>query len=456
MSKEMSDLSTQCLNQIPSQSVLKALPYGVMVLIIDGTAIFVNDKFTELTGYAAEEIVGLSFSDIIDLLIDTKDTNKNVVREIFAQVCNGVCFSSIVTFSHKNGYLIPLEVHLYKQKDYDTNSLMFVCNIQYDRIIQKIWSLVNSSLDLKNILQSTTSIVMECLGLSSSAILLLDRETQELRLVACNVFTQEDLDKVVYKIGQGPPGIIAEQRKPLYIANLHEDELSDEFVRVRHNPKSSIGYPLLYKDELLGVIAFDANTVRPFSEHEKALFQIIADDVALAIYNAQIVAKLELLSVSDGLTGLYNHRYFQERLVEETNIAAMNENNLSLLFIDIDYFKSFNDSFGHPQGDEVLKIIASLIKANVRAEDIVCRYGGEEFSVILKGCHKNRAIITANRIRIACENYGFFVNELLQKKGITVSIGVASYPEAKTNKELILAADKALYKAKINRNCVQC
>jgi len=153
------------------------------------------------------------------------------------------------------------------------------------------------------------------------------------------------------------------------------------------------------------------------------------------------------MAVTDGLTELYNVRYFRQRLNEE--VAKAYKSNLSLLIIDVDYFKIYNDLYGHLAGDKVLKHLAKLIKDNVRETDLVARYGGEEFTVILPGMEKQKAKEIAERIRCAIRDFNFLGQEKLPCGKLTVTIGIASIPDdAQTAEELIKIADDALYRGK--------
>jgi len=155
------------------------------------------------------------------------------------------------------------------------------------------------------------------------------------------------------------------------------------------------------------------------------------------------------LSQIDGLTGLYNHRTFHQILNEELARAKRYKSELSILMIDVDDFKIYNDTNGHPLGDLSLKEIAWILKYTCRETDKVARYGGEEFVIILPETGKSGAYAVAERIRRAVEEIEFEREEVLPKGKLTVSIGIASFPEdAKTKKELIEKADKALYEAK--------
>ncbi len=156
------------------------------------------------------------------------------------------------------------------------------------------------------------------------------------------------------------------------------------------------------------------------------------------------------LATTDGLTELYNHRYFQEQMIMNIETAKRYSASFSLILIDIDFFKKFNDKFGHQSGDAVLKQVAQTLKKNVRSTDIVCRYGGEEMSIILSNTKKEEAIMTAQKICNAMSERIFDLANN-QKEHVTISLGVSSFPQdGSTPQELIENADKGLYKAKEN------
>lgn len=167
--------------------------------------------------------------------------------------------------------------------------------------------------------------------------------------------------------------------------------------------------------------------------------------------------ELKTLANMDEITGLYNHRYFQEFLQNSIDNANKYNSEVSLLFIDIDYFKNFNDVNGHQAGDLLLKEIGQIMKNCIRSSDLVARYGGEEFTVILPNTIENDAIKIAERIRYCIENTYFKNQENQPNKKITVSIGISSYPRRAVNKhQLINTADDALYRAKsLSRNRVE-
>lgn len=181
----------------------------------------------------------------------------------------------------------------------------------------------------------------------------------------------------------------------------------------------------------------------------------------------QVVQQLEQLALRDGLTGLFNHRYFQEALVSELGRAHRHQRVVGLVFIDVDHFKTYNDTHGHLFGDELLKQLSRIlgntgaepdISIRGRISDVVCRYGGEEFVLILPEADKEGAAIRAERIRAAVAAYPFEGGDKQPGGKVTISVGVAAYPQDGTNKQTLLqAADDAMFRAKRagrNRVCL--
>lgn len=196
-------------------------------------------------------------------------------------------------------------------------------------------------------------------------------------------------------------------------------------------------------------IGADDYVCKPFDERElmarvDAMLRIkqMHDDVARA------KARLEHLAVRDELTGLYNYRYLHSRMMEEFKRAERYRDPLACAMVDIDYFKSFNDRFGHDVGDRVLAEVATRLRDAVREIDVVARYGGEEFLLVLPSTHFSGALSVADRVWRAVGERPFQLDE--SEHRVTVSVGVALYPsrDIKTKDQLIKAADKALYQAK--------
>jgi two-component system, cell cycle response regulator len=193
----------------------------------------------------------------------------------------------------------------------------------------------------------------------------------------------------------------------------------------------------------------DDYITKPFS-HPELLARIRAGKRIVDLQNELIASnrRLELLSITDGLTQLYNHRHFQEEMSRKYEESSRYQRPLSLAMIDIDHFKKFNDTYGHAAGDEVLRRVSALLKESVRSADLAARYGGEEFAVMMPETPLQEATIVAEKVRSMIEEEGVVFGE--QTFLVTVSIGVANYPHSafRSPHELIDAADHALYEAK--------
>jgi diguanylate cyclase (GGDEF)-like protein len=207
--------------------------------------------------------------------------------------------------------------------------------------------------------------------------------------------------------------------------------------------------PILAQGEALGILHFQATDDAPaLADAELSLKTTFAGQVGLSIANIRLREALRSQSIRDPLTGLYNRRYLTEMLDREIRRAVRAEQSLGILMLDLDHFKNFNDTYGHEAGDTVLRETASFLGKSIRVEDIACRFGGEEFVVILPTADLNAAHARAERIRSKLRE--MTVLHQGQSLGmITISVGVAALPEHGTSaKELIEAADAALYRAK--------
>lgn len=216
------------------------------------------------------------------------------------------------------------------------------------------------------------------------------------------------------------------------------------------NSSELVVVPLKAKDKVNGIILADNFiTKKPIAKDDVRMLIMLANQAGLAIENSHFYEKTVIRSHSDSLTNLWNHGYFQYLLQEEFDKAKVTKIPLSLIMLDIDDFKIYNDLLGHQAGDKILIELAQLLKNRSRKMDFVCRYGGEEFTIILPQTDKKETFSIAERIRQDIERHPFIHEEILPSKKLTVSIGIASSPENGTSPpELIAASDKAVYQAK--------
>lgn len=232
------------------------------------------------------------------------------------------------------------------------------------------------------------------------------------------------------------------------------------YVDATTNPEqiyfSEVAIPLLLADVLLGALHVKTSEERILQLYDLDLLRSLGSQISLTLAHATHVSTVERLAVTDGLTSLYNKRYFSQRLDEEVKRSLRYNRPLSLLMIDIDHFKRYNDTNGHLRGDAALKDVAQIIKTACRDVDFVARYGGEEFTAILPETEAHDAYCLAERIRKRIEEEDFPDRDALAHGKLTVSIGISCCPDSACSAEkLIDHADIALYKVKhASRNAV--
>jgi len=212
--------------------------------------------------------------------------------------------------------------------------------------------------------------------------------------------------------------------------------------------RSLIVIPIIGENhKCIGLFSVESGTPGLFNKEIEQRLTTLIENASVAITRAQLYMKMEKLATTDGLTGLNNHRTFQEIMARELERAKRHRRPLSLLLTDIDHFKSFNDTYGHPVGDLVLREISGCIRSSLRLSDFPARYGGEEFAVVLPETDEQGAMITAEKIRQTVENR--IIESGTNKLRVTISIGCVTYPTyGTTQQEIIDCSDKALYASK--------
>jgi diguanylate cyclase (GGDEF)-like protein len=246
-------------------------------------------------------------------------------------------------------------------------------------------------------------------------------------------------------------GSVFRNRRPLLVQNFR-DELKTvrfEAEETRESrPCEIIAAPLLDDRQFLwAVIGIESDRPGRYDQPEFQLLRTIMHNVQMALSKARMYKEMENQATIDGLTQIPNHRTFQEVLSKELERAGRYGSPLSLLLMDIDHFKGFNDKYGHPVGDLVLKMVARAVQGSIRGTDFCARYGGEEFVVVLIQTDEQQSIMLSERVRAAVEAMQVQNEDTVLR--VTVSIGSATFPtDAQTKQQLIDSADKAMYYSK--------
>lgn len=328
-------------------------------------------------------------------------------------------------------------------------------------IIEKFAQSINTHLEIKAILNSLLQSLKKTINAKRAEIFLLDPARNRLIFAGGLEWTVEEMEKIDLDKGEGIIGFLSENS-----ATISQEEINSDFHLKELAAKSKIptllAGSLTSPDEnrVIGVVNISELEPRVQLDKEaKRLLSILLNLASLAHNNAELFQRTKMLANVDGLTKLYNHRYFQDFLREELERHIRYKRSLSIVISDIDYFKKFNDTYGHQVGDFVLKEVAKIFKANIRRKiDIAARYGGEEFVLVLPETNGSGALKLAERIRTLIQDKEFFFEPLGKSFHVNVSLGVATYPlHAATPAELIKKADDALYEAKEsgrNRTCL--
>ncbi|WP_371369156.1 diguanylate cyclase [Sporomusa rhizae] len=317
--------------------------------------------------------------------------------------------------------------------------------------LYRITAIVQKTVDEKEVLEEIVDGITRELGFANAAIFLLDPESQELVNKAHRGYN----DHVRISLGQGITGYAVQHRELVYVPDIR---LEPRYIPGSSNGLSEVAIPLIVNDQVIGLLDVETTEEQALKAYDLDLLRSLASQIAMTIAHANHVSKACTEASTDGLTNVYNYRHFRNTLNLEFKRASRYNRPLSLLMIDIDYFKHYNDINGHLYGDDALKAVADLVRQNCRDTDFVFRYGGEEFVVLLPETAIAQAHIIAERIRKAIAEYPFQNSSTQPGGSLTVSIGIAGYPDdAESETELIGAADTALYSAKRstrNRSCL--
>jgi diguanylate cyclase (GGDEF)-like protein len=247
-------------------------------------------------------------------------------------------------------------------------------------------------------------------------------------------------------------GFMAKISRSSKVVMLRERDVFAEMETIaglgrRRRTGTFVGAALKYRKIGIGAIGVMVQGSTKPAPEDLELFELLVRQASVAIKNAREFERTQTLSITDGLTGAYNYRFLIDALKKEIGIAERFHEVFSIVMIDLDSLKEYNDVHGHLGGSEVIRQVARLAASIIRAIDMLCKYGGDEFVVVLPRTPKQGAAIAAERLRDSIEKHRFPGEEITGK--ITASFGIASYPEdGRTVHDLIASADKALYRAK--------
>ncbi|HBB89047.1 MAG TPA: hypothetical protein DC047_15690 [Blastocatellia bacterium] len=304
--------------------------------------------------------------------------------------------------------------------------------------------------------QTYVAILMHAkslLGTERASLMVLDEDANELVLKAAIGLRvpREQVGRA--RLGEGIAGQVIESGQPMVVANAASIGVFAADEKRDYKTGSFISYPISMRGRKIGVLNLtDKTTGKAFDDVDLSLLDLVGPQIAIALERAEWqnrATQFQLMSITDPLTGLLNRRYLEERLTEELNRSLRYNYSMSCLMIDIDDFKKYNDLNGHQAGDAALKIAAHCLKAALRSADVACRYGGEEFCILLPQTSLTEAGVIAERMRQRVAETVFPYGKSQPLGVVSISVGISTFArDVDTAEKVIATADRALYRAK--------
>jgi diguanylate cyclase (GGDEF)-like protein len=319
--------------------------------------------------------------------------------------------------------------------------------------LRTFWSLsktLSTTLNLEELVRLALHVIGRSLHVDAYCLMLLEEGNDRLTVKAAFGLPEERVLGMTLRLGDGVSGLVAQTGQAMLVPDVSAEARFLEHSFFLHRRGSFICVPLrLGGGEVIGVLSAHKAEAQGFGVADLDLFQAVANQIAVPLGNAQLYQRTKELSSRDDLTGLFNRRYFFDQLEKEVQRARRYGRVFSLLMLDLDDFKRYNDTHGHLMGDELLRQVARLLLSTTRRADVVARYGGEEFVVLLPEINAQGAAVVAEKIRLGVEQYPFAGRSSQPGGAMTVTLGLATYPtDSEDGVELVEVADKALYAGK--------
>jgi diguanylate cyclase (GGDEF)-like protein len=317
-------------------------------------------------------------------------------------------------------------------------------------ILTDIVKTANSILEPRKVIELIMARIQELVPSEAWSMLLVDEEKQELSFELALGAKGKEVSSFRVKMGEGIAGWVAQTGKPAIVNDTARDaRFTRKFdTKTQFQTRSILCAPLISRGRTIGVVEIINKNGGDFTQGDLDILLTLVEPCAIAIENAILFQRTEQLTITDDLTKLFNSRYLNVYLGREISRCKRHGIPLSVIFLDLDGFKGINDQYGHLAGSGTLAEVGAILAEAVRESDILARYGGDEFVVVLPETPPGGALVIAERLRRAIEAHGFLQTQGLTAR-ISASFGIASYPDhALTPEGLIQKADQAMYRVK--------
>ncbi len=437
--------------------MVETVSNGLFLADAKGVLSYVNFAFAQIMGFCSKtDMIG---SNIKDFFQDEKQEfwkllhEKNVVKDyvleglvqegkkLVLSVSANLLWDERGTVNGIEGVVNDItlkqkledEIHVEKRKM---------------ELIIGFYEKIDTVRDMQVLVNFTVEEISNILEAKRCSLMMEDPKTGCLAILGAKGVSDDVITKTQIKMGEQICGHVALKGEAVLVKNIEYDERFSRAKLPYYLGRSFMVMPFRVNDKLAGVInvadkSSAVNLEEPFSDMDFKILRIMAKRISTAMENVSLFKELNLQTVTDPITQIYNYRLFSESLDQEIRRLKRNKTDLCVSMIDMDHFKSYNDTFGHVAGDELLRTFGEMLKSNLRDTDIVCRYAGDEFCVVFPNTNIQGAYLAAEKVRKVVEEHPF-------QQQITLSIGIAQYRDGMSKKDLILKADEALYKAKKN------
>ena len=455
-------LRFQLLRLVPiaREALVENMRDAVLVLDAQNQVVDFNPAASRLFGMDATLSMGASIVDISPIIAGyrgSREIQDEIALPREKPLYMDLRITPLRDWRHRlNGRLVVLhnitamkEAQLEAEKLYQAEQR----RAQELNAVRSITMDLSAGFELGELLLRILTRALELLRVTVGELALFDPNQNDLEIIISHGLSENHTGQHM-ALGEGVMGAVALSRQPLLVDDYNTWQgRSSQYQDIGYF--TSLGVPLMAGDELLGVIVVgDSGSERHFSPDELDLFNLFAQEAALAIHNARLFEQMKVLATHDTLTGLYNRRNFFKLAAVELERTVRYKKPLAAIMLDIDKFKKVNDTYGHAAGDQVLQGIAHLCLQSIRIVDIIGRYGGEEFSIILPEADVEQAMIVAERLCAVIASTPFETGRGPVK--LTASLGVAALDPEHADLDVLLdQADQALYLAKQNRNQVK-
>jgi diguanylate cyclase (GGDEF)-like protein/PAS domain S-box-containing protein len=442
---------------IARETTIENMQDGIIVVDLNDRVVDINPSAERIIKMQLPDVVGRASSEILPDLMDWITSSKEgrtpvKVMNIGEGKDREIFVLNLLPLSDSRGAMIGYTIIFHDNTESFTLNKNLEDQAERLAVLYEIGKAIASTLKIDSLLELIYRQVSKVIQCEAYFVALYLPETHEMDI---RILFDEGKRFPPAKVdaSEGLSSWVVENKKPLLIQDLQKEieylPVRPILVGEKRLSRSWLGVPLLTENNLIGLLAVAGYKPNMFDNTDKLLLEQIGQQAVLSIQNAHHYEEVTRQAKLDSLTGVSNHNHFIETLHMESQEAQTAKSPLSLIMLDIDHFKLYNDTYGHTIGDQVLKLTVQAIESHIKTTDTVGRWGGEEFGIALPNASTTQANMVANRIRRTLSELPLFNVEGKTIPKPTISQGIATLPDHTGDvDELVVIADRALYRAK--------